>query len=425
MVLSGKAFEATAIILSFTVSCVSYALIAWKDKSWINWATPAFFLSLGGHYLFQFAYLCLNRPAGSHYAYAFCYTTYALTSLISALVYAFIKPFKIKVHSISGHYPALWPGVFLFVGFLLYLPILIPFRAYLTQPRHIYELTRNGYGVWFYGSTFFTNLALIAFLFTRRKIPLMGILFSAVIVLLTFWHGSKGLFLDCVLIWVLFRVYVQRKAIRAGLALCLAGALGCLVIGSFFLFSSPDNIVELFTSVTSYADYVRNAMIVIDDEHGKRYYGRILLEEFVYSRTPRALMPDKPKDFGAFQLAKNYNPANYRAAEGTGAYDVGVQYADFGPLALVYLCVVSSITAWFASAAVAYLKRTPSIGVFIVLLFLSDVSVFPVIIPFFLVETLLLGAALLFLARVRILKSPVHLRPSELSAGNVGICLND
>jgi len=414
-VLSGKAFEATTMILSFVVFGASYLLIVWKDKSWINWATPAFFFSLGGHYLFQFAYLCLNRPAGSHYAYAFCYLTYALTALAGALVYAFIKPIQFKVSSASAHDTGLWPWAFLAIGFLLYLPILIPFQAYLAQPRHIYEQTRNGYGVWFFSSTFFTNLALITFLFGQRRKRLTGILFGSVIILLTFWHGSKGLFLDSALIWVLFHVYVQRKRIRAGLALALAGMLGTLVLGSFFLFSSPENLVELLTSVTSYADYVRNAMIVIDDDRGKRYYGQLLVDEVVYTRMPRVLMPDKPKDFGPFLLAKIYSPANYRAAEGTAAFDVGVAYADFGPFASLYLCFLSAGTAWLVSTAVTYVKQSPTVGGFLVVLYLSGVNVFPVAAPFFLFDTLMIAIIISLVLRFSLLRSRRSLSLSALS----------
>jgi hypothetical protein len=415
-VLSGKAFEATTMILSFVVFCASYGLIVWKDKSWINWATPAFFFSLGGHYLFQFAYLCLNYPAGSHYAYAFCYLTYALTALAGALVYTFIQPLRLKVGSVStsAHETGFWPWVFLSIAFVLYLPILIPFRAYLAQPRHIYELTRNGYGVWFFCSTFFSNLALITFLFGHRRSRLTGILFVSVMILLTFWHGSKGLFLDCALIWVLYRVYVRRQVIGAGLAILLAGTLGGLVLGSFFLFSSPENIVELLTSVTSYADYVRNAMVVIDDAQGKRYYGRLLLGEAMYLRIPRVLMPDKPKDFGPFLLAEIYSPANSRAAAGTVAFDVGVQYADFGPFACLYLCILAAGTAWSVSIAVTYLKRSPTVGGFLIVLYLSGVNIFPVSAPFFLFDMLLIATVISLVMRFRLLRSSRALSLSAL-----------
>jgi hypothetical protein len=419
MVLTGKAFEASTMILSFAVFCASYALIVWKDKSWINWATPIFFASLWSRYVFQFISICLSRPGGSHYAWVFLYVTYALMFLVTALVYTFIKPPHLKLSLPRDEEAVGWTWVWglLSLGILFYLPILVQYRALLAQPRHIYEATRTGYGVWFIGSTFFLNLGFVLFLFVRRKTLAKTAIFLFLLALFTYWHGNKSPVIGYCMIWVMFRVYIERKAIRAWVSLTLLSTFGALVLLLFLLPSGGSNGVEMLTSVVSYADAVRNTMILIDDPDGQRYYGRLLLEGAIYPSIPRVLMPDKPKDFSGFRIVKIYNPANYRADQGSSAFDLGMEYADFGPFALVYLCLSSAVGAWLVSVAVAHLKRSPKLGGFIVLLYLSGQGVFSVNPPFFLPENLLLAAVLSFVIRLKILRIPSDSRRPEISVG--------
>jgi len=417
--LTGKTFEATAMLLSFLVLGASYLLIAWKDRSWINWATPFFFLAVGARYIFPFLYLYLIRsPGGSHYAYFFCYTTYALSFLTGALVYTFVKPFKIRhLSSNSTHGVGIFPWLLLFLGFLLYLPVLVEFRAYLATPRKIYELTRTGYGIWFFGSTFFATLGFVTYLFQKGK-SLIGVLtFCVLCGALTYWHGSKGQILNYVLIWMLYRVYVDRKSIRALTALAVLLGTGALVIGSFALFSNTGDMIALVDSVTGYADSVRNAMEVIDDQQGKRYYGQLAIEDEVYSRIPRAIMPGKPMAYGSFRLARTYSPASYRNNEGTSAFDIGVRYADFGPFSMILLCLSSGGIAWLLSSLVFHLRRQPTSGTFLIFIFLAGVNVIPISGVFFLPEMILLASALSFALRFRLIRGGLKFGHAKLPGG--------
>ncbi|QNI37178.1 hypothetical protein [Edaphobacter albus] len=398
------------MIVSLMVLCGSYLLIVWKDRSWINWATPAFFFTLGGRYIFQFAYLYFINPSGSHYAYFFSYTTYALSFLTAALVYTFVKPFKLRPPLHSTQDVGLWPWILLLLGFLLYLPILIEFRAYLGDPRRIYALTRTGYGLWFFGSTTVTALAFVTYLFQKHKTVCSALSFYGICAALAYWHGSKGIILTYALIWMLYRVYVGRKTISAFAAIVSLSGVAALVIGSFALFSTAGDIVDLANSVMSYADYVRNSMLVIDDQQGERYYGRLTLENEVYSRIPRALMPDKPKDFGPFFLAKTYAPAAYRAGEGAPAFDIGLQYADFGPISIVFLCFFSGCTAWIMSSALFHLRQWPSPGTFVVVLYLAGVAIITAGSGNYLPEAIFFAGGLSLILRVRIIRGPVSFR---------------
>lgn len=422
--LTGKSFEATVMLISLLVSCASYLLIVWKDRSWINWATPAFFFNLGGRYVFQFASLALGGSNGSHYAYAFCYTTYALSFLVGAVVYVFVRPLKIKP-SRAAQEMGLLPWVLLLFSVLLYLPILIEFRAYLAQPRRIYELTRTGYGIWTFGSSTFSNLAFITYLFEKRKTTYETIAFCSILVPLTYWHGSKGLLLSGFIMWILYRVYVERKSIRAFAAAALLGTAMTVVLGSFALFANSADLAELFESVTSFADYVRNAMQVIDDDQGRRYYGRLTIESALYPLVPRALMPDKPKDFGPFALAKIYSPANYRNDEGDSAFDIGYDYADFGPFSIIYICLTAAFMSWMTSSMVLHLRRAPTPGAFIVFLYFAGFNIIPITAPFFLPEMMLVGGAISLGLRFRAIRgsagllSPVLIRPAISAARSI------
>lgn len=400
--LTGKLFEASAMLLSFVVLLASYLLIVWKDKSWINWASPAFVLGVGSRYIFQFFYLYSVGAGGSRYAYAYCYATYGLSFLVSALVYTFVKPVTMRKSAVPGDFRVL-PWLLLLLGFLLYVPVLIEFRAYLSSPRRIYELTRTGYGLYFFGSTTFATLGFVTYLFIKRKSILGATLFFAICTGLAYLHGSKGQIVIYIMVWMMHRVYVDQKPIRAVAASAMLLAVAGLVVGSFAVFSSPDDLAELADSVTTVADYVRNAMLVIDDEQGKLYYGRLLVENEIYSRIPRSIMPDKPKDFGPFILGKIYNPANYRNDEGVGAFDLGATYADFGSISVLLVCAYSALSAFLISGLTLRLKSGAGPGTFVVFLFMVGLGVIPISGPFYLPESIALGGALSLAGRFRLL----------------------
>src|ERR1700739_64761 len=410
-------FDVTINTASLLIISFAYFLIVRKDKSWINWMTPSFFLSLGGRYILPLIYVFLtDNPSGSRYAYLFCYTTYAFSMLSAALCYAYIKPIKLRSPSGQTQSLGLLSWLLLLVGIVLYLPILIKFREFLTEPRRIYELTRSGYGPLFFGSTFFATLGFVAYLFQKRKRLLGSLAFYALCGALTFLHGSKGQILNYFLIWMLYQVYVNHKNISALAAISVVGFVAVLTIGSYVLFSSTADIIALMNNLTGYADSVRNAMQVIDDSQADHYLGRLTLENEVYSRIPRVLMPSKPKDYGAFALGKKYDPVQYRSDEGSPNYDIGLTYADFGPFTLIYLCATSALMAWLVSSFTAHLRQRPTAGRFIVFIFLAGVNVIPISGVFLLPETMVIAGAFSFALKLRVVRGGLSLRHSLSTA---------
>ena len=398
------------VLASLLIFVLAYFLIVRKDGSWVNWATPFFVIQLGSRYVLPLVYMQLGYlPSGSDFAYFYCYATYAFSFLSGALAYSFLKPLRLRTARVeiadSRLLNASW-GLF-GVSVLLYAPVLIEFRAYLNDPRRIYEMTRSGYGVYFFSSTLFATLGFITFLFCRRKSIVNSIVFYASIAIFTYWHGSKGQLLNYLLIWLLYRVYVLRRRIRAVLAMAIAGIIVTAVVTMFALFSNIADLAELADQLTGYADTVRNAMTVIDDPRQDYYYGMLTFETEVYSRVPRVLMPNKPKDYGPFRIAKKYAPAAHRSDAGDPNYDIGVTYADFGLFTIALLCIEWALTGWITVSLTEDQKHAPSIGRFLLLAFFSGVNVIPLSGVFWFPETLLLSLLLTAILRPSMVRTKI------------------
>lgn len=401
---SEKIYDATVMLGSLIGVVGAYLIVVRKDRCLINWATPTFILGIGTRYIFQSAFLYLIEPGGSEYAYTFCYATYALSALAGALTYSFLKPINLRFATKRRPSIARLPWILLLAAWLVYLPILIEFRQYLDDPRQIYILTRTGYGLWFFGSTMLATIAFVIYLFKPGRGAASTLLFLALCTALAYWHGSKGQILTYILIWMLYPIYVERRRISVYRTAGLAALVAALILGSFSLFTKVTDNRELFLEVINYADYVRNAMLVIDDTQADRYYGRLTIESELFTRIPRQLMPSKPKAFGAFRLAKAYSPAMYRKDEGAGAYDIGMLYADFGPGSLIVICLGSGFTGCAAASLVRLLRQQQSPTAFLLLLFFSSIPLVPIPGPWYLPETLLVAGMMSMALRLQPLR---------------------
>jgi oligosaccharide repeat unit polymerase len=399
-------YRALVMIVSVLITLFSYWLICRKEGSWINWATPSFVFIVAAEYVFQFAYLFLFSGEGSEYAYTYCYATYAATNLAGAVVFCFVKPIdlsaiKLRARSDSGQ--VAW--LLLFLGFLLYAPILIEFRQYLLQPREIYSHTRIGYGLTYFGSTTLADMAICLYLFRQRKRAFFAIFFYFLCFLLIYLHGSKGQLFTPLFMMLLFRVYVNRRKISARMAVLILTAVSVFGVVSFAAYGSFQNVAEILEYMTQYSDYTRNAMMVIDDPQGRTYYGRLALESLIYPHIPRAVISDKPKDFGPLKLAKVYFPASYREEAGLPAFGIGEQYSDFGAFAILILCIESAATAWLASSMIAFLRTNRHPSVFMLVLFLANMPFIPAGTGYWLPETMVLALGIAFLLRFNWLPS--------------------
>jgi hypothetical protein len=134
---------------------------------------------------------------------------------------------------------------------------------------------------------------------------------------------------------------------------------------------------EVLEAISNYSDYTRNATMVID-EHFPLQYGRLTLEANTLALVPRALMPSKAKDLGGLYLDEEFYPELLDADAGAPSFGMGMQYADFGFLTIVYLALCGLFRGWLARVFVNRLKHSSHPADFFMVAFLADISVFPV-----------------------------------------------
>ena len=77
-----------------------------------------------------------------------------------------------------------------------------------------------------------------------------------------------------------------------------------------------------------------------------------------------------------------------------------MQYADFGVLSILYLGLMAALKGWLARIFVNRLKLTKHPADFFVVVFLADISVFPVGVGWLLPEALLVAVLLRWASRI-------------------------
>jgi len=304
------------------------------------------------------------------------------------------------------------------VGIMLYVPVLIQFREFIFDPRQIYAQTRTGFGIHAFVSSTLAYTAVILILFSRRSkiLKIFVILLATGLLSL---HGSKGQVLSVVLILLLYYVYVLGQKVALGRAMIV---YACSAIVVLLLFAATmslgENAADALEAISKYSDYTRNAMLVIDSRYPVQY-GRLTLESNTLGLVPRQLMPGKPKNFGAFALAEEFYPEWFDGDTGSPAFGVGLQFADFGSWAVVYLAFVAALRGWLARVFVNRLKMTKHPADFFVVVFLADVSIFPLGVGWLLPEALLVAVFLRFVSRIGVKtvfretqKRPISVQPS-------------
>ncbi|TCD01963.1 hypothetical protein EZ449_19390 [Pedobacter frigidisoli] len=363
--------------ISFVIHIGFYFYAVKKEKNYINVFFPFMLSVIPVNFIFEPLWLYYYGTAGTTYAYFYVYFCSNVT--ISTMVWAYIKfPKGIIIDlPFSRVLPKarLLSYFLIIVASLVYLPVLLEFKEFIFEPREIYTRTRTGYGLYFFVSSFLAMIGFVLLLFsknlTRSNIIIVTI-FEAVFL---FLHGSKGQVLILLLILAIFFTYVKDWKVNVKKMVVMLVSAGGLVVTLFILTTSYeyDNI---FKVMLGYSDYNRNAMIVVDRDDSN-YHGQITYESNFYSRIPRALMPDKPKDYGVFKLAKKYFPEWYYADTGSPAFGYGIQYADFGIFALFYLAFWGCLTGALLKIFINRLQKFKTPGDFIVVLFLCGIVLIP------------------------------------------------
>jgi oligosaccharide repeat unit polymerase len=385
---------------SLVVSLVAYGAMSRREGSYINILTPFFMTSIPAFYLLPLVYLDLFGAQTGTFSFEWVYSALAVEILLFVYAYSKTGCRIVKLPGFSSYSNFAATAFFcLFAGILLYLPVLIQFHDLILDPRQIYMQTRTGFGTQGFVSSTLAYLAVILILFSKRSKLLKACVITVATILLML-HGSKAQALSVLFILLLYYVYVLRRKVRLVRALLVT--VGVVAVG-LVLFAATmslgEDMAEMLETVSQYSDYTRNAMLVVDSNY-PRQWGRLTLESNVFAVVPRQLMPGKPKNFGAFALAEEFYPNWFDEDTGSPAFGVGIQYADFGPFAIVYLALAAAFKGWLARIFVNRLAMTNHPADFFMVVFLADVSVFPTGIGWLWPEALCVAVLLRFFSSV-------------------------
>jgi hypothetical protein len=389
-----------AISVSFSIAVLAYIILSKREGSFINILTPSFITSIPAFYLLPLVYLKLFGADGTTYAHFYVYATLAVETV--AFVYAYTRTGDrlVRLPGVSSYSNfGLVSSLCLGAGVLLYIPVLIEFREFIFDPRQIYTQTRTGFGVQSFVSSTLAYLAIILILFTKRSRIVKSLTILLATGLLSL-HGSKAQILSAGLILLLYYVYVLARKVtfvRAAIVYACTGIVILLLFAATM--SLGENAADALEAISQYSDYTRNAMLVIDS-HYRPQYGRLTIEANTLAVVPRQLMLGKPKNFGPFALAEEFYPEWFDSDTGSPAFGVGLQYADFGALSILYLALMAVLKGWLARIFVNRLKLTKHPADFFMVVFLADIAVFPVGVGWLLPEALLVAVLLRYASSI-------------------------
>ena len=396
--------EYFCILASFVCTMAVYLWISIRERSYFNVLTPWFVFLVPTVYLLELYHLSIFGPSASTFAYAYMYACYAAAFLAFSLGYACFrtKALQLPFSSYNKGGNALVPYVVLAGAILAYLPVLIEFRSSLANPRQIYEQTRTGYGIYSYTSVALCMMAFILLLFKRRLGAIELSSFTLICMVFLWAHGNKGPMLTLMFILLMYLVYQKKYEFPVGRFILLGGALAIFGLG-LFLLTNPGLLLDNagFEGLAGYSDYTRNGMMVIDSDIAP-LYGRLTLEQEVFSRIPRQIFPGKPTDFGSFYLAKHFFPAAFAQNVGDPAFSFGTLLADFGPLALPIIFVLYLSGGIFLRVFMTGLRQYRDPGNFMLVLYSCGLSVIPLSGTFLLLETIVLATFMNLLNSIRI-----------------------
>jgi hypothetical protein len=396
------------VVLALCIVLAAYAYLSIKERSWFNILTPQLVLAVPAIYLAQIVRLQIVDEAYSAWLYAYIYSCYALPIVVFVLTLVHIKmPLWATVRSRPKVRVLNSPYVFLLIGIILFAPIAIEFGDQILNPRAIYEKTRTGYGLNFFLSTTFAVLGFALFMFKRERG--LAQLLAVFIFCCAFGlaHGSKGQIFTFMLVPMLYWRYVAEKRISFAQMSVLVVVLGVLLSLLFYLFTAGVELGNLIEVIAGYSDYTSNGLMVMADNR-PALFGRIFFEDNVFSRVPRLIYPEKPKDFGSFFLSQSYFPEAFELDQGVPALGVGLQFADYKWLALPMLCLGALFMGLVTKRYIVALRKFQHPGDFIVLMFLSGVTLLPLGVGFFLPEHILIAWVVSFCLRFRIMPSRQH-----------------
>lgn len=396
-----------AVIFFSALSYIfSYILIVRYEKSYFNVLVPLAFFQMPIYFVLEPLNIAINGLQGSLFAYTYTYACYVVKIAIFALTYRYIKPINSRfINAIADRRENVdlkyFHVILIFFSYLFMFPIMHEYRDLLATPRNIYENTRTGYGIFLFTSALLNNLSFIAFIFSKKKTFIGSILFIFILFFNIYIHGSKGQFVTILMIYFAYVAYVLNRKMSGGKFLINFGISASLLISLFVIFASQQrNMVEVVVNISNYSDYTRNANMVIDSDFPTQY-GKLLIESNLYSRLPRVVYPDKPKDFGYFVLAKTFYPEWFENDSGSPSFGIGGVWADFGIFSIFYFLFWAVFLGVLFKTLVVKLKENTNMGLFILVLFFMGIDLIPLGTGYLVVEHLFLAIIISLLSSRR------------------------
>ncbi|EAO8455276.1 O-antigen polymerase, partial [Salmonella enterica] len=170
------------LIISYIALCLLfivylYTLSVRIEGKIINVMVPYLIITVPTLYVFEGIFVYLSEVQNYTVEYLFFYTCYItyIASFVISYLYTQRKPIYNKSNTKNKPRYVFTSLLFTFLAFIIYLPVLMEFREYILSPRRIYELTRTGYGIYFYPSLMFSLVASICAFFTYKKSKLFCI----------------------------------------------------------------------------------------------------------------------------------------------------------------------------------------------------------------------------------------------------------
>ena len=368
--------EMLVVLASLIVVVLVYLYVSTLDGSFINVLTPTYAIFLPAYYLVDLAFLLENRPPGSLYAYILSYGSY--TTLFVSMAFGYSMSARrvrlpLTAQSVNGPPIVAW-GVFA-AAWMLYLPMLIEFRAHLSNPREIYDLSRTGYGLNFFLSTTLCYFAIVLLLCSRAG-TVHRILFFTLALIFEYLHGSKHHMLMPFFMLSIWWVYSRGRRISM-LGFATFSSAMCALGLAAFLVTSP-GVLTLYglDGVVGYSGYTRNGMLVIDSGIGP-LFGSLSLEAELLSRIPRILYPDKPTIFGEVRLSEKFFPEEVHMGQGAPSMGFGRLFADYGAGVLPVLAFFGFLNGLLLRIFANNVRAGGSPGDLIMLLFGAGISMIP------------------------------------------------
>ena len=363
----------TIVIASLAVIAASYIIVSIKEKSLIHYLTPTTPIILAGSYFFPWIYASQYGASGSTYAYFYYYAAVSIPILTSALVYSLIKAPNIgwnqdKVPVKNLHW------YILILSTLIYLPILLKYSSSIMNPRDIYQQSRAGSGIYYFTSILVLDISFIFFLFAKNKKTIGCIFYLLIASLLSILHGSKSQVITFYWLYLLYEVYIIHRRFSAIRILAYL-SVPVIMVSSLFIAFQGSNMKGLMISMANYADYSRNAMLVVDDKSLKLQYGLITFESNFYGRVPRIFFPNKPDFYGSFRVATRYYSENELRGIGAPDFGVGSTYYDFGVFAIFYLAAWSAASTYILKGLIEKSRTNSSRANFLLIAFFSGVGI--------------------------------------------------